>query len=354
LIDDIYATVLGEQSWAPVLEGIRLLTGARIVNLVALDGIGATCALDSASDDAEWAHELRQSYNADFHPFDPTASVVANWESGRWYDHREWSTHAERARSIYHQEFLRPRGVGNWEGMFLHRTQDSSHFLSLSNGWREHDNATTFRDQIAAVQTHLSRAVRMRERFDALQERAACGESALEALPAAVLLLDEQRRLRYANGAAATLMARESGLRFVHGRFMPPGTESDQAWLAARQRGSICIPRAAAAAGPLVLTAVPISARTHLARDSQCPLTLLVAPGTRTPEDLRQRLRALFDLTSSEAAVCVLICQDGLTPEACADRRQVSLGTIRSQIKSIFLKTGVARMPELVRLVATL
>ncbi len=354
LVENIYATVLGEQAWTPVLEGIRTLTGARIVNLVTLDSHGATQALDSASDDAAWAEELRQRYNADFHPYDPTAGIVVQWEAGRWYDHREWSTPTQRAHSLFHQEFLRPRDAGNWEGMFLHRTPQSSHFLSLSSGWRDQDETTSYRAALAGVQTHLQRALRLQARVDTLQQRAESADAALDALAAPVFLLDAQRVLLHANGAAVALMAREPALRFAQGRFMPPGIADAQAWQAACDRGALVVVRPTHATWPLVLTLVPVPAWTRIAGATQQPMTLMLGPGAASPEAARHRLGLIFALTPAEADVCLRLCGEGLTPQACAEVRGVSIGTIRSQIKIIFLKTGVTRMLDLQRLVASI
>lgn len=53
----------------------------------------------------------------------------------------------------------------------------------------------------------------------------------------------------------------------------------------------------------------------------------------------------------AEAEVCTLMCTEGLSSQEGADLQNVFVGTIRSQIKSIYLKTGVDRLPDLVRIV---
>ncbi|WP_205189619.1 helix-turn-helix transcriptional regulator, partial [Burkholderia sp. LMG 13014] len=69
------------------------------------------------------------------------------------------------------------------------------------------------------------------------------------------------------------------------------------------------------------------------------------------PSARAQRLRVFYGLSSAEADLAVLLCCDGLSPQECAGLRGVSIGTIRSQIKSIYAKTAVARAAQLTSLV---
>jgi DNA-binding CsgD family transcriptional regulator len=61
-------------------------------------------------------------------------------------------------------------------------------------------------------------------------------------------------------------------------------------------------------------------------------------------------LRSLFGLTGAESAL-VLLLVEGLTLDEAAARQGVSRHTARSQLRSIFAKTGVTRQTELLRLV---
>lgn len=60
-------------------------------------------------------------------------------------------------------------------------------------------------------------------------------------------------------------------------------------------------------------------------------------------------LRELYGLTSAECRVALLLC-DAHNPRAIAEIIGVTENTVRSQVKSIYSKTGVKRQSELVRL----
>jgi DNA-binding CsgD family transcriptional regulator len=310
---------------------------------------------DSAvSDDAAWVDGLTKSYNAEFYLYDPSPQNVARWSAGRWYDDREWTSPSHRAHSVYHQEFLRPLGLDNWEGTFLNRTSNLSHFLSLMGESTRQDNDRAYRDQIGDIQVHLVRAIRMHTKLDELHRKVTQGEAALDALSSPVFLLDEQRRLLRANFAAQALMEREPTLRFVHGQFAATGYSESKQWQAALEHGVIVIPRKEPRTRPLVFSLIPVPANTRLATDRQQPMTLMLAQSVRSTSERRQHLCVIYGLTAAEAVVCTLLCDDAHSPQRCADIRQVSVETIRSQIKTIYIKTGVNRLNELVRLLNSL
>lgn len=74
------------------------------------------------------------------------------------------------------------------------------------------------------------------------------------------------------------------------------------------------------------------------------------------PENQRdistKRMAKLFTLTDAEASVCQHMIA-GLSAPEIAEARGVSEGTVRSQFKSIYAKTGVHRRAELLRLAIT-
>jgi DNA-binding NarL/FixJ family response regulator len=62
------------------------------------------------------------------------------------------------------------------------------------------------------------------------------------------------------------------------------------------------------------------------------------------------RLRSLYRLTEAEAEIVTALAS-GLTPAGIASLRRASLSTVRTQIRSVYVKTGACRQAELVALV---
>jgi DNA-binding CsgD family transcriptional regulator len=106
---------------------------------------------------------------------------------------------------------------------------------------------------------------------------------------------------------------------------------------------------------------------TTLERAGRQPLTMMVLP-LRTPQAAHRSgalmfvfdpaavpelatdiVRRLFDLTLAEAELAVSLC-GGLSPEEAALERGRAVSTVRTQIRSLFAKTGTHRQADLVGL----
>ena len=103
---------------------------------------------------------------------------------------------------------------------------------------------------------------------------------------------------------------------------------------------------------PLVLRVAPVVGPVHTAFSGAKGVITLIDPDDclELPQDL---LQAAYGLTPAEARVAQRVAC-GENPEEIADRHQVSPGTVRMQLKSIFQKTNTKRQAQLVSLLARL
>ena len=84
-------------------------------------------------------------------------------------------------------------------------------------------------------------------------------------------------------------------------------------------------------------------------------LTAFASPDVAQPSSsaalpIELRLRRRFRLSKAEARVATLL-SDGLAPRMIADRLNVSIHTVRSQLQAIFNKTDTSRQAELTSLI---
>lgn len=186
----------------------------------------------------------------------------------------------------------------------------------------------------------------------------------LDALEIAAFLLNARGMLIDASKAGDALLEGGDLLRVRHG-LLEASADDDQNDFAAR------IARALAASTDGILVQEPpfvvrsSSDGTRVALDIQplplsrdsfgCGPAVLVAVSRQRPlfDDPLQRLRDAFRLTEAEAQVATDLAL-GMPLISIADRRGVSRTTIRSQIQSIYAKTGVHRQAELVAVVRSL
>lgn len=353
LVDAIYAAALGDAGWEDALQGLRRTMGARMATLLSYDDTSQLATINRAvGDDDAWLATCHREYSEEFYLHDPGAPVIGTWAAGRWFEDRLIMTSQQRARSVFHQEFMRPHGLGSISGLFVHRHQGDSAFLSLLGGPDSEGLTPTQQRACTVIGAHFSRALRIQARIGQLETRAELAESALVALPSAIFLLDERRTLLFANRAANDLMANEPALRFPHGRFVPETCPDNAHWRVALARGAILLRRANGTNMSFAL--MPVPARTKLAQQFSSSVTLMTTLELTMSRARITRLQVFYGLTTSEAQVAISICCDGLSPSECAQERGVSVGTVRSQLKSIHAKTGVSRSADLVRLVLTI
>ncbi|VWB47341.1 LuxR family transcriptional regulator [Burkholderia arboris] len=349
-IDDIYAAALGDQRWETVLDGLRSSVGVRMATLLSFDEAARVPAIEQAAgDDASWVAACHHSYNTEFYLYDPVVPIAGDWPVGRWFEDVKHLPAQQRARSVFYREFLHPFGLGSISGLYIHRGEGASAFLSVQSGPESEGLSDDQRRTIEIMGAHIRRALQIQARIGELEARVAAAESALDAIPVPVFLLGAQRELRYTNRAAAQLIAAEPALRVVNGRFAPEGCIDDAQWRHAFARGGLLLRRATGE--PLPLALIPVPEQSRLARERPGVAALMTAADLRSPAARAQRLRVFYGLSSAEADLAVLLCCDGRSPQECAALRGVSIGTVRAQIKSIYAKTDVARAAQLTSLV---
>jgi DNA-binding CsgD family transcriptional regulator len=96
---------------------------------------------------------------------------------------------------------------------------------------------------------------------------------------------------------------------------------------------------------PMIVHVVPIlRAAQDVFNSAACLLVVTELNSTAGPD--ATILRGLFDLTPAEARVAQAVAQ-GMAPSEIATRLDVSIGTVRTHLKSAFAKTGTTRQTEL-------
>jgi DNA-binding CsgD family transcriptional regulator/PAS domain-containing protein len=224
-------------------------------------------------------------------------------------------------------------------GIGLHRTREEGEF--------EPQMLALLEDLVP----HFQRALRIQKAFARLQARQQALHAELDRHIIGLLLLDAEGRPRYSNPMAERILEHHPAVELRHGRLHAYGRKEDaqlqQALVAVRhpasgsdQRGHAC-------------------GLTH--PDHPMPLALLVLPHAsggvavyltdpeHTVSLAHDALMSVYGLTEKEARVAVAIA-NGKELGEIAELHHVSIQTVRSQLKSIFRKTGVNRQVDLIRL----
>lgn len=286
-------------------------------------------------------------------------------------------------RTEFHADWLRPRDfeVGAAVALVRQRTATATFYAV------RYRRAGAFRvgDVRALTQLvpHLAAAAALTLRLAALHAERDLGRDLLAASPDAVLAVDGDGRVHYANPAAERLLARGDGLALERaagggmGRLRastPGATVALRVRVAAAARLTDAAGVGVSGAGPLALerpsgarpwTAViaPLSPSSRAADapargfgafgDTAARARVLLhvsAPGSGGRGARHAQLRARYGLTPAEANVALAVgAGEGLA--AVAALLGVGLATVRTQAQQAYRKTGVRGQAGLTRLV---
>jgi len=205
---------------------------------------------------------------------------------------------------------------------------------------------------------HLRRAFCLYRRFSLMKSTSQGVEEALDTLPIGVVFFDGKGEIVLMNRSGAACLAERDGLLATRTALRAEvAAESSKLQQMIQQAaatsrgngtssgGAIAISRRARPAlqlqiSPIRNSAVPVS--------RSIAAVALIHDPLRAPRSGQETLRAVYGLTPAESRVALLLA-DGHSPRQICERIGVTENTVRTQIKSIFSKTGVRRQSELIR-----
>jgi DNA-binding CsgD family transcriptional regulator len=209
---------------------------------------------------------------------------------------------------------------------------------------------------------HLQRAQRIRATLSQLDQRARNFSLALDALSAGVVLLSRQGTVLHLNTTAEAIVRAQDGLSVRHGRLSAPRAVETQAL--ARLVDRVCGRQGAPVGGalqlartsgkrPLQLVATPLSMSVSALGSHRVDVDLnavalcFISGHEHQTQDAHAVLPQIFGLTPSETRLAVSLLDGGSLTEFAA-RHGVSVNTAKTQLASLFAKTGAHRQGEVV------
>ena len=209
------------------------------------------------------------------------------------------------------------------------------------------------------IAPHIQRAFKLHFQFSELKARSAGLETAFDMLPTGVIFLGPKGEVVLMNRSALASVSERNGLLATRdGLRAERPAESSLLEKTILQAASTSSGKGHSAGGTVIIS-----------RRSRPPLRLQISPihnsvihtsrsiaavafvndPLRANRPTQEVLRLLYGLTPAECRVALLL-GDGHAPRRIAAMVGVTDNTVRSQIKSIFSKTGVRRQGELIRL----
>lgn len=209
---------------------------------------------------------------------------------------------------------------------------------------------------VGALAPHVRRATMIADMFDAERRRADLFRAVLEGLGHAVLVVDHELRVLFANATAEALLAEGVAATTARGRLAFPWASAHAAIAHAVAVGErnefalgplgINVPLARARA-PAVAHVLPLARRDREGRvERRAAAAVFIAAAGQVSMPALDAIAALYGLTAAEKRVAGQVAA-GLTRRDIALAGGVSDGTVKSQLAAIFDKTETSDQREL-------
>jgi DNA-binding CsgD family transcriptional regulator/PAS domain-containing protein len=349
LVSGIYAAVVAPEYWEPTIRDIH-------------DTLGGTAGALLTGDGTVWSIEnsvlptgAAESYARHYCTVD---HVLAAVHAGSVGAVRTGVELVDPYRTTeFNADWLHPFDLE--DGLFVKLSDGSKPACFLIGSPRRTESFDTVErvKVVGGLTPHLQQAVRLRDRFTVLVDRAAELTGALGVIRHGILVVDINRVVLSVNSAGERILRSGDGLHLHAGRIGVTHSRG-AAELSSAISGAITGKGSGVAFAqsftcgrpsgkrPYVLHALPF--QRDETRGRAVALLLVVDPEIE-PEPPAALLRRLYHLTQTEAEVALHVMR-GVDLKQISERLGVSLTTVRTHLQHVFDKTDTHRQAELVRL----
>jgi len=317
----------------------------------------------SLSNSWQVPEEFVRSYQAYYHSLDVWADVVfLKKPSGYVCTSQSLCPLPQMRKTEFYNDGLVQGCIEH--GMFS-LTENSKSCLSSVCLYRDKSEAEFTDSESHILQflaPHLQRAFKLHLCFSELKARSTDMEATLDTLATGMILLGQRGEIVLMNRSARTIVAQHNGLLATRsGLQAEQHVQTSALMRTIRQAARTSNGKGSSAGGtvlvsrrdgpPLEIQVSPI--HTSIGETSRKVAAVVFITDPRQHQrPAQEMLRALYKLTPAECRIALLM-SEGHSPREIADMTGVTTHTVRSQVKSIFSKTGVRRQGELIRLLLT-
>lgn len=356
VIDGLYASVLDENRWFPALQSL-------------LEFVGGTGAFDMIADPVSKTLNRSESIEVDpvvnklfrEHYFEKEIRMppALRFPVGTLMTGEMLVNTRQFERSEIYGELLAPYDIPHIMVLWTAKSRSEFSAISIQHAKRQGPFEKSDLERYAPIVPHLIRAVRLRKELLLLRNQHRIHMDAIYSLPFAIAFLDPTGRIIENSPAAAALLRAEQGIVQKGGRIRAVFSDDDRRLQRAIFSAGID-PTARAACGdtvavkrqngrlPLSINVIPMrSPEIFVTAGSVCMLAIFDPESSPKPAVVA--VQKALQLTEAEALLaCILFT--GVSLQEAAKRLNVSVNTCKSQLKSIYAKTGCRSQVDLAKM----
>ncbi len=362
-IRGLYEGIVDPQAWQRSLQNLRRASGSTQMGMVVLDRRNDRMSVTELANPVEG---LAQAYQQTFQALDPGRSFAPRMPVGGWYiDARELGA-GTIARHPFYGDFLHRYGMGSVMACLVDRQSYYEVYFSLQ---RPVDGPLFAYEDARALDwaiPHIRQAMALRERTSALTALQRMSMQLLDQLAFGVIVLTADARVLLHNSEGEAWVR-----RLVPNPAAPrtgTGAGTGDEWKLSRPFTAMVraacdanapVPAQAATAqsrqgARAQVIVLPLPPSHAMGQAWQQPAALVAIHDARGSSPLLpQVLRDLYGLTPAEMRLATLLTTGIGLPEAC-EQLQIGRETSRTQLKSVFIKTGTNSQAQLSHLLTQL
>jgi DNA-binding CsgD family transcriptional regulator len=361
LIGSIYDCAAGTRDWQSLVAEIATVFRADKCNILSSlqpdteTGIWVAHGLSFS----DWQHYV--DYYCERDVLTKRGLELGCYFPGNVVSDEEIIRKSDLARTEFYRDFWQPQGIHSAIAAVVSNSGPNGAppaVMGIYRGAGHSGFSPNEVDLAKQITPHLGRALAIHYRTRDLQAKAELGAQAIDALGLAMCIVDGQGKLFHLNQRAKRLLdSPHCGLSFKAGR-LAASTTSCQSELIGLLRGATGCPAVGGAmfldrfdrfARQLFVSPLPASSPLNEGRNVALALLLILEPDQSiTPLQLVGRL---YGLSPAETAVATSLLE-GDSLDEYAESAGVAISTARTQLKSLFAKTGTRRQAELVALLS--
>ncbi len=219
--------------------------------------------------------------------------------------------------------------------------------------------------RLATLLPHLYRALKLKREFNDVNHTRGQAQAIIEQFPLGVLLVNSKGKLISANQHALNTIANSNTMHMENGVLCITEAKQDQQlkslirdvanspWEKAGEHVSFFKIGEKGMDSPVSLLVTPDPyPPVHFDRQVENCAAIFIASASVKQRIEKSALQTIFNLSPAEARLAALLA-GGMSLNQAADQSCISKNTAKVQLKSIFLKMGVNRQAELVKLILT-
>ncbi|WP_120497494.1 helix-turn-helix transcriptional regulator [Kiloniella sp. EL199] len=363
-ISETYDTVLDHETWTSQLGKLATMAGVGAVNILRVDPANSVLQITqrSYSLNKDAHKEFSKDFAADeakvlggIGKFAPHALIA---EQDLCQSIEDYSNSRAPASAWKADVF----GLGNRYFANLGKRDGYNDLVTFYSDQGSKVDPVFIQELVKIFAPHLVRALRLAEPLSQLESSVKSSLNALNRLSVGAVLVTKKGQILFTNDEAERILSLEDGIKRdrqqclciqnagIQSVFLSllAGCEETIAANGIASGGAIFIERHSGG-DAFILEVSPACGQTKDLSHSEGTLLFLTDPACRRGISCNN-LEGLYGLTKAEIEISSLLAE-GYNTEEISEIRKVSIATTRTQIKSIFLKTGTQKRSDLMRLI---